>query len=261
MRKVSYDANSIGELIIDSKAEMSGQEHRFILWCLREFRPRKILEVGVGSGGTSALILKNTDEDQCLWSVDIASHLWNNNTLSTGYRVHELGLDSERHKLLTGKDVLEQMEVVGGSIDLCVLDTRHSLPGELLQFLGIYKYMSPRSLLVMHDLSLNFNVDPNQKINHRKYSFATRVLFSVIGSHLKLLPDIPLPNIGAVRIDDKTRASIPSIFFALGITWNYYPGHILAMYRDFFAKNYDSFCLNVFDQCVARQKLMVESAC
>lgn len=65
------------------KTEMSDSERGFLCGLLRERRPRKIVEVGVAEGGTTAVILECVRElklDCVMYSVDAAENLYYDET-------------------------------------------------------------------------------------------------------------------------------------------------------------------------------------
>lgn len=258
MHTESFNPNTIGTHVTDCQALMLPHEHDFLLWMLNKYKPRKILEVGVHAGGTSALILKNTPANSTLHAVDIAVQC--DSRHGVGYKVDEICSESEkkRYKRYLGRDVIYTLPEIGDEIDLCVLDTVHQTPGELLQFFAIYPYFKKGAFLVLHDLSLNMLGSAYSSIEKEKFSFATRLLFSLIGSSLKILPERPLPNIGAVKIDDNTRKHLSSTFFGLGITWFYYPSDLIPVYSNFIHTHYDKFCAEIFDTCINGQKKIME---
>ena len=58
--------------------EMSNQDVAFLCGLLRQRRPRKIVEVGVSTGATSAIVMRCMQELGCpyeMWSVEILEHV------------------------------------------------------------------------------------------------------------------------------------------------------------------------------------------
>lgn len=258
MIKWSFNPQEYGNLLEASGAEMSRREHNFLLFLLREYAPKKILEVGVSAGGTSALLLKNMSPDATLFGIDASSQWYRDNTKRTGFKVSELCTPEEmaRYTLIAGADVVDAIDQVGDGIDFCILYTTHSLPGELLQFFVVYPFMKSGAVLVLHDLSLNFWIEQGKPADLRSSFYATRIVFSVLASRRKYMPNMAAPNIGAIIMDDDTKRSIDSAFFALGITWHYFPANILERYRNFFKIHYDEFCNKFFDQCLICQQCL-----
>lgn len=246
--------NNAYKLINNSNAEMSTNDHKFILLLLDKYNPVKILEVGVSAGGTSSLILKNTHSGQNLYSVDISQEWYRDKNKNTGFMVDTLCTfdEKKRHTLLTGKDIVERIDEIGGGIDFVLLDTVHILPGELLQFLAVYPYLKKGAVVVVHDFSLNFSLGSPAAVI--KNCYATKVLWCSAGSHNKYFPYTEFINIAAFEIDDATSRNIATLFFALGITWQYYPCELIDKYRKFFKRHYSENLIRIFDDCMAGQK-------
>lgn len=235
-------------------AELAYVEKCFLIELLEKYNPKKVVEIGVSAGGTSCIILKNSSPKSEVYGVDVAEKFYCDHNKTTGYNIEDFCSADEkmRHTLLLGKDVIDQLDIIGGDIDFCFLDTTHSMPGEMLSFFAIYKSMKKGAVLVMHDISLNFLRHTSPETANA--FTATRILFSVLGSHKKMLPKLPIPNIGALIIDEETEQSIESAFCALGVNWFYYPNALMERYKFFIDKNYSKFCANMFDQCIKLQK-------
>lgn len=235
--------------------EMTSAEQEFILILLERYKPKKIVEIGCAAGGTSALLLKNTGQDQIVYGIDISSKYYRDTSKDTSYLVKSYcSLEEQcRYKLYLGKDPIYQMDNIGSGIDFIILDTMHSLPGELLTFFAVYKYLAPGAVLILHDLTLNFERFDKTTLKARRLSFCTNVVFTNIGSRMKFLPDTAMPNIGAVIIDDFTEDNIESMFMALSYTWAYFPIDIIYQYKQYIDKNYSEFCQKYFANCIVGQ--------
>lgn len=240
--------------------EMSKIEQEFVLALLEKFQPVKIVEIGCAAGGTSALILRHTKFHQKVYGIDICPNYYRDPTKNTSYIVEEYCKPDEksRYSLYLGKDPIYRMEAIGNGIDFVIMDTMHSLPGELLTFFAIYKYLKKGCVLVLHDLTLNFEKFDRSNLAARKNSFCTNVVFSNIGSNTKFLPDIPMPNVGAVLIDDQTEANIESMFMALAYTWAYFPVDLIQPYKQYIDRTYSDFCKSFFSRCVIAQSRLAK---
>lgn len=222
-------------------------------------KPKKILEVGVSAGGTSAIILRNTGPGQHLFAVDLADRYYRDPSKHVGWEVAVVCTQEEksRYTLLSGKDIIDRLDEIGPEIDFCFLDSAHTLPGEFLQFLAIYPYLKEGAIVAFHDINAN-RPGPrgaNPKVFHSQN--ATNLAFAAIGSRQKIIQADILPQIGALVVDNETRHTIPNCFMALGITWYYYPQDILSKYSKLFNKHYNKFCQNMFEHCVYNQRSML----
>lgn len=240
--------------------EMSCFENAFLMGLIRKFHPRKILEVGVSTGATTTMILEylsRVNSDAELWSVDINESYYRDSAKSTGFIALERFGGAQNWHLLTGRVLPEYMPTLGEGIDFCILDTVHSLPGELLDFLVIISRIKCNSIIVLHDTSLYLR--KNASDEYSKHCYATKVVFdSAVGDKIvckDTSSDIPLPNISAIRTTNDTYKHIENSFFALGMPWFYIPSdEILCSYRKYYVENYDKKYVDLFDAAILAQK-------
>lgn len=243
------------------ETEMSLHEQAFLLKLLKKSHPNNILEIGLAAGGTSVSLLKNTDSSQHIYGIDISETYYRNTNYEAAYLIEKLCSHEEmaRYKKFLGKDVIYRLpEIENIKFDFVILDTSHILPGELLSFFAIYKYLSPGCIVILHDLLLNFARFDAKSLWYRRHSYATNVLFTCIGSNRKYLPNYGHPNIGAFTIDNETEEYLESSFMALSQTWATLPTQeVLNAYYEFFLKNFSPFCSNYFAYCVKSQTKLV----
>lgn len=241
--------------------EMSEFEQAFLCGCLKKVRPHKVLEVGVSAGGTTAVILKclsllgNPVE---MYSVDIRDTYYRKPEMPTGFVAAEawnyIQDDNINHTLLAGRGYLaELLEHIGGGIDFLILDTVHFLPGEMLDFLAAFPYLSTNASVVLHDISYNSA--------GAEGGYATQVIYSTVAADKYFMWDknkrIPYPNIGAFSVNEDTKKYMENSFFALTITWSYLPDRRqLQIYHDFLAKKYDPELIEIFEKAVSLQTLI-----
>ena len=261
-----YEPIQILEEIKDGYgAEMSREDSAFLCGLLRKYRPGKILELGVAAGGTTAIMLnccRLLQLDTTLYSVDTMEHFYQDATLKTGYladraeaRIREAGAEAPPRKLYTGGIYLDFADEIGGDIDMAVIDTVHSLPGELLDFLSVYPALKKGSIVVLHDICLNHLSDLDT-------SFATKVLFDTVTADKIIKPAAhaaDYPNIAAFRITDDTDRYLKDVFSALTLTWKYIPEerHI-ALYRQFFAEHYAKDMQDMFQAALSLNQRTME---
>lgn len=209
------------------KTEMYDSERGFLCGLLRDHRPKKIVEVGVAEGGTTAVILECIRElklDCVTYSVDAVENLYYDKTKKVGYILDMLrgNFPDCQHTLFTGKILPEVLEDIGTGIDFLILDTAHTMPGENLDFLSAYPYLSKDAVVVLHDVHLSITHGP---------SIATNVLFSTVtadkfynlDSRFMEHPDEFLPNIAAFQLNEDTPKYIMDLFAGLCLPWFYIP--------------------------------------
>lgn len=226
--------------------EMSIKEHGFLCGLLKRYHPHKVLEVGVAGGATTAVIMKCLElihSDAEVYSVDLNRQYYRNEEKQTGYQLEEikdkLG-NYANHRFLLGHILPEVIDDIGNDIDFVILDTVHSLPGELLDFLCILPYLRDGAIVVMHDITLNF--DGNRD------AFATKIILdSAFGEKYYNYSDKVL-NIAALKINEDTRRYAANLFSAFSITWTDFPSDLeLEHYRKNYEKYYDEECIELFD--------------
>lgn len=249
--------------------EMNNHDHAFLCGMIKKFMPRKILEIGVAEGGTTAIImycLAMLKLQSDVYSVDLCERLYCDNTKQTGYeyiRLESLVQGKSRHQFYFGKTIAEQIDKIGKDIDFVIIDTTHKLPGEILDFLCVFPYLTSDAIIVLHDTNLNYSraVKGNRsQIFTSKDSIATKVLFSsVVADKYMVLQQGELPNIAAFSINKDTGKYIESLFYALTFTWAYMPvKEMLGAYRKIFERWYDKGCLKCFDMAIANNRRIME---
>lgn len=205
-----------------ARSLMTYPEGLFLNGIVRYFKPRKILEIGVCSGGSSAIILnaiKDIDGAK-LYSVDLATHFDTEGTLM-GYAVNQFFpelISLNKWELKTGKLVYKFIDEIGYDIDLCFIDTAHARPGEILDYLMVMPYLSPKCVIVIHDITYHTWQGTPQ-------GAPCGLLFSTLrGTKYSLKVEgngTHLPNIGAVACDEANWTDSFSVFNLLSLRWEY----------------------------------------
>ena len=172
-------AGQIPEL--SKQIKMTEHDSAFVCGLLERFKPKKIVEVGIANGGTSAVIM------QCMSLQGREYELHSVDKLEKGYAgdSREIGfLGVKAAELLCAKDyhlwkgvvLPEVIEKIGAGIDFLILDTMHKLPGETLDFLAAYPYLTDHAVVCLHDIRQNHKTPPEEE------RIATNVLFNSIAA-------------------------------------------------------------------------------
>ncbi len=248
----------------EHKMEMSYMQSAFVCGLIRQYKPKKIVEIGVASGGMTAVILNCIEILQLnteVFSIDLAIDFYRDNTKKTGYLAEEyksIVKKDTKHILFSGKYAVECLETIGKDIDFLILDTVHSLPGELLDFLACYPYLKNGAVVVLHDIALNHHKAGMEGI-------ATEVLFQVAATKKILnFEDGGYPNIGAFEKDNFLREYIEKIFSTLTMKWNYLPAQEeLCLYKNFYRKYYSEEELQWFEIAVRlnAKEFLIQDRC
>lgn len=258
-----YEPRTVALATIDSKnyqPEMTQFESAFLSGVIKTIRPKKVVEIGVAAGATSAIILESlesfSDEYIC-YSLDLRAKFNKDSSKSTGFLSSQYKekkpLLKGIHEIITGKFAVESADLIGNKVDLLIIDTVHTLPGEILDFLAFYPMMSEDGMIILHDISLNHNGNYNNK-----RSYATKILFDVIEADKYLNFDSSehylIPNIAAFRLNGKTRESIIKVISSLSLTWEYLPNtYELNIYHKFYENHYDEYELDFYNKVINRQ--------
>jgi hypothetical protein len=213
---------------ITENAEMTVEDHNFILGLLAESKPKKILEIGVCSGGTTNLLLKALPLDATLYSVDIAKQYPRDPSKNTGYVAARDYNPAVQAQWITyfGYDISYCIEEIGSGIDFTIIDTTHVLPGEILSFLAVLPFLKEESFLVLHDISNHMlhKLANDSPESYNKNEYCTSLLFSSIFSNRKYMSEACIPNCGAVHINrNATINNMNMILNMLFIDWYYLP--------------------------------------
>lgn len=242
--KIELDYEMVESLnAIENKCEMTRDQIAFLCGLLKWKKPQKIVEIGVAEGGTTAIMI------QCLASlgklmeyhaVDISEKCWNDSNKETGYVVKEVYNElPETINMFwhVGNCLPNYIEEIGNGIDFVILDTVHTVPGEILDFLAIYPFLQENAVVVLHDITLC------QWINSED-SICTNVLYGTIPG-MKLLPQGIVDgskyfsNLGAVQLGHNINSDIKNIFWDLTLPWRYMlDNDSLMLYSDLYEKYY-----------------------
>lgn len=247
----------------ENLADQTDADVRLLKFFLRQRQPKKILEVGVFEGGGTLHLFDELGKSAELYSVDVATEL----TLpepSGGHRVLKVGhlaikaYDPDNHpvwKTYFGQDVSQCLEKIGGDIDFVILDTTHSLPGELLSYMVLLPYLSELSVVMIHDISLHKFEVLGQSARVKEMRYSPPILFNSLCSENKYVSGDAIPLMGAVALN-KSRAlrQIPELFNMLFIPWEYVlPEPIEKHTAAMFEKHYPDLARD-FRECCAWQK-------
>ena len=238
--------------------EMSEFESAFLCGTLKTFRPKKILEVGVAGGATTAIILQTLEEIGApyeMHSVDVSEKYFKDDSLLSGFmamfaKEKIFGSLRGTHEFHLGKVLAQVIDEIGGDIDFVILDTVHKLPGEVLDFIAVLPYLKAGSVIVMHDVRLH-------QINSDRYRecFSNAALFSAVTAEKFLNFEeqalFRYPNIGAFRVSQQTVDHIDNVFLSLILRWKYLPPEKeIVAYRRLYRRFYPAELCEIFQEAI-----------
>lgn len=264
---------------------MERDEREFILEMIEQFKPKKILSVGIAFGANEAMILdflerKNMLDSTKLISADYSVLNFYGGDLKTGFLIKECVPHLEKYwDFYVPGLVANHLDKIGGDIDMCIIDTMHYAPGEALDFLMILPFLSKNAVIIMHDLithhfgdnripwcydaefrdmnicSILFNTWNGKKIYPKPYVYEKL-------THFELGSKDMMQNIGACVLGDNQLedSNLESYFRILNLPWYYMPtNEDLKVAREHFKKYYGEKYANYFDEIVKIQKKWVKA--
>lgn len=143
--------NNIKEKLLNSKCSfMWDNQREFLNGTIRKFRPKKVLEIGPWTGGSSIIILNALKDihNSKLYSVD----LYGKNFIGRCVPLYFKEL-TKNWKLFKGNTIAKFIENIGNNIDMAFLDSVHLEPGEILQFLIILPFLKEEAVVIFHDIA------------------------------------------------------------------------------------------------------------
>lgn len=142
-----------------STGHVSLEDAVFLDEMVEEIDPLEIIEIGVASGCSSAVLLRALDAlggERRLHSFDIADRCYFANEHAVGAAVADLAPEYTRHwHLHTGEGATDAARRLSGcSIPLVFIDADHRHPYPTLDLLGVLPAVSENAWVVLHDITL-----------------------------------------------------------------------------------------------------------
>lgn len=199
--------NVLNHLEFNSQKSLSDENLIWICSIIEKYKPKRILEIGVSTGGSTAVYLK------CLQETGIKSHLISidSQTIATykrgqpkiGCEVYELReyLDLTGFELITGKVIPEVVDNIG-IFDMVILDTVHFIPGEILDILCLKNNIHKDTIIILDDINIESRYPDLYKENLNSVSSNPMILSSTHGE--LLFPSTTFPEIGGIILNSGT---------------------------------------------------------
>ncbi len=140
---------------------VSGSDAAFLFEMIAAMAPRTVVEVGVASGVSSAVLLCALDqlpepESRRLHSVDLLATCYFNESYATGQACREM-YPRPRARWQTAFDADARAlaaTLASGSVDLTFIDANHAHPFPLIDLLQATAFAKPGSWVILHDVDL-----------------------------------------------------------------------------------------------------------
>ena len=247
--------NEIKEKLEKSRcSQMWNNQKEFLNGIIRKFRPQKIVEIGVASGGSSIIILNAIKDikNAHLYSIDLSDND------KIGFCVEKLYPHFLNNwSLYKGNIAAQFIEKIGKNIDMVFIDSAHFQPGEIMDFLIVLPFLREGAIVGFHDIGNQIT-----KPKYKRQEWAPYIIYNIIRGR-KFLPSgnkILTHDIGAIKLEKHQNKYIHDYFRALGGQWQYFPKekHI-KLIRNIFKKYYDSDCLLIFEETVSFNRIFVRN--
>ena len=241
---------------IQGKSVIIVQQLYFINGLIRKYKPKKIIEIGVCSGGTSAAILNaiNDIEGAMLYSCDLEKKHYFKSYFDVGYVVNDYFPQfKNKWKLYTGNTTAAFIDEIGKDIDFAFIDTAHVMPGEVLNVIEILPFLKKNAIIAFDDIndqakSYIYGLDFFYPCNNLLISVLRGK--KIIFEQSKNKP-FDFKKLGAIILDDNQEKYYYDYFYLLSNNWSYMPREFeIATIRNFIEKYYDEYYLQMFDKAV-----------
>lgn len=199
-----------------AQGTISDYDSRFLAGLVAFADPRNVVEIGVASGWSSAVLLQTLGElrggGRRVTGIDLSPTYYLDAAIATGQAVHDVVPHRiADYRLLTGRLAFACMEEVG-PVDLAFIDGHHMHPWATLDMISVLPFMKRGNWVAMHDLNL---------CTFERHKHTNRAPFYLF----YMWPDRKLHStqqptmIGAVQIEREPQEYLPALLEILYTPW------------------------------------------
>jgi hypothetical protein len=198
-----------------AQGTISDYDSRFLAGLVTFANATRVVEIGVASGWSSAVLLKalsSLSGDRALTGIDLSPEYYLDKSIPTGRAVSDtVPALAGNYRLLTGRLAFEVMPEVG-KVDFAFIDGHHMHPWATLDMLSVLPFIERGRWVAMHDLNLcTFE-------RHKHMNRAPFYLFYMWPDQ-KLHSTQQPTMIGAVIIDRAPADYLPTLLEILYTPW------------------------------------------
>jgi predicted O-methyltransferase YrrM len=205
-----------------ARGAITRSDAEFLTQAIAVLQPQTVVEIGVASGVSSAVILHALDRlpavegGRLLQSCDIVPSCYFNAEYNTGAAVREMNPHAKSHWLLdTDIDARRlSQEWQPNTVDLTLIDANHYHPWPLLDLLHMTYVAKPRSWVVLHDIDLPRRT--KLQVHGAMWLFEAWPFAKIQGEGAA-------SNIGAVQLPDQASDLLPMTRALLERPWEHMP--------------------------------------
>ena len=261
----NYERNIITEEMFQKSGwNLTNEEIYFINGIIRKFKPKKCLEIGVGKGDISILIL-NAIKDipkSSLVSIDINTKLIEDHSKIIGYKVSKYfpNLSKNNWQLYTGEMPHKFLEKLNLKYDFVILDTSHTTPGEILNIIEIMPFLEENSIIIFLNLIThmkNAYIKDMDKFEIKKTPTSIFLMSTIAGKKIIKYDEKKLmENIGVIFLEKNQEKFYENYFLLLICLWeNMLSDEEIYQMRLFIEKYYKKEKLiNIFENAILYNK-------
>ena len=261
----NYERNIITEEMFQKSGwNLTNEEIYFINGIIRKFKPKKCLEIGVGKGDISILIL-NAIKDipkSSLVSIDINTKLIEDHSKIIGYKVSKYfpNLSKNNWQLYTGEMPHKFLEKLNLKYDFVILDTSHTTPGEILNIIEIMPFLEENSIIIFLNLITHMKksyIKDMDKFEIKKTPTSIFLMSTIAGKKIIKYDEKKLmENIGVIFLEKNQEKFYENYFLLLICLWeNMLSDEEIYQMRLFIEKYYKKEKLiNIFENAILYNK-------
>lgn len=232
--------------------DISSYDTRFLAGLVNSLRPRRIVEVGVASGWSSAVLLKSISEfgDHCqVVGIDLSPTYYLDAAIPTGQATSELVPDlMGRYQLLTGKLCFEAMPEVE-RVDFAFVDAHHLHPWATLDVLGILPHIERGSWIALHDLNLC-------RFERHKHTNRGPFYLYYMWPNPKIHSTQQPTMIGAIQLGSSSEEDLSNLLEVLYTPWEMRVSNAtLCSLRDYLEKYFGQDWALKYEECFQQRNL------
>lgn len=188
-----------------SQKSLSDKNLLWICSMIEEYKPKRILEIGVSTGGATAVYLNCIKELELLTElVSVDSEViayYKKGKPDIGAEVCELSnyLDLKNFKLIKGRYIPEIVDDIG-IFDMVIIDTVHFIPGEVLDLMCLKNNIKKHTIVILDDINIESRY-PNLYEQNLNSTSSNAMILSALNGKL-LLPNEMFPDIGGIKLEE-----------------------------------------------------------
>jgi len=139
------------------QGNISEYDSRFLSGLALFVKARRVVEIGVASGWSSAVLLNalsHADNPATVTGIDLFPNYYVDTSIPTGRAVYEVVPElASNYRLLTGRMAFDAMSDVG-KVDFAFIDGHHMHPWATLDMLSVLPFIERGRWVALHDLNL-----------------------------------------------------------------------------------------------------------